>query len=313
MRTSAGYFFMGNAKYTKPALTLEQQLELLIQQGLIINDKELAYQALKSVGYYRLSGYLLPFKLPHHHSKPRQFKENTTFEQGLQLYEFDCKLRSLVLRAIEKIEIAVRAGISNVTSLHWGAFGYLEGTNYKAAKPYELLIRNVEKIIKDKHEVFIQHYLQKYNEPSYPPIWMMIEVLSFGVCSKLFTNIKDIHIRLEIAQHFNQHTTVIESWLRALTYTRNLCAHHSRLCNRWLVNIPILPKQDALSPHMASKQFHIAVIFYVIVRLLEAIEPHSSWRQELYALFSDYPLIPGPAMGFETDWRHDPFWENRSW
>jgi len=298
-------FFMGNAKYIKPALTLKQQLEFLIQHGLIINDNKLAYQALKSVGYY--SGYLLSFKLTHHHSKSHQFKEHTTFEQGWQLYEFDCKLRSLVLRAIEKIEIAIRAGISNVTSLYGGLFGYLEETNYKKAKPYQLLIRYVEKIIKDKQEVFIQYYMQKYSELSYPAIWMMIEVLSFGAYSKLFMNIKAIHIRRENAHPFNQHTTVMESWLRALTYTRNLCAHYSRLFNRWLVNIPILTKLDVLPPHLAPKQSHIAVIFYVIVRLLEAIEPHSSWQQELYALLGGYPLIPGPAMGFETDWRRDPF------
>ena len=40
--------------YTKPALTYEQQIELLRSRGLIINDVERAKKHLSNVSYYRL-------------------------------------------------------------------------------------------------------------------------------------------------------------------------------------------------------------------------------------------------------------------
>ncbi len=43
-------------KYSKPALTHEQQAELLISRGMIGN-RALIIERLDAVNYYRLSGY----------------------------------------------------------------------------------------------------------------------------------------------------------------------------------------------------------------------------------------------------------------
>jgi len=48
-------------EYTKPPLTFKQQAEKLIKRGLEC-DKKLLIERLKSVSYYRLSGYLYPFR-----------------------------------------------------------------------------------------------------------------------------------------------------------------------------------------------------------------------------------------------------------
>ncbi len=120
-----GLFIMVIEKYTKPALSIHQQIEFLANQGLIIKDHTLAYHALSTVSYYRFSGYLLPFKLPHNGSRPRQFKDQITFEQIWQLYQFDRELRLIVSDAIEKIEIAFRTALSNVTSIKLHPFWYM--------------------------------------------------------------------------------------------------------------------------------------------------------------------------------------------
>lgn len=49
-------------EYTNPPLTYEQQVELLINRGLIVDDKERAIRLLGHISYYRLSAYMLPFK-----------------------------------------------------------------------------------------------------------------------------------------------------------------------------------------------------------------------------------------------------------
>lgn len=43
--------------YTKPHLPVPDQLALLKQRGLIITDDAKATDALKRIGYYRLSGW----------------------------------------------------------------------------------------------------------------------------------------------------------------------------------------------------------------------------------------------------------------
>jgi abortive infection bacteriophage resistance protein len=74
-------------------------------------------------GYYQLSAYALPFQNGGNDLDRHHFKLGTTFEQVVDLCIFDRKLRLLVMDAIERIEVAIRAAISNVASIkhspHW--------------------------------------------------------------------------------------------------------------------------------------------------------------------------------------------------
>lgn len=314
MRTTTGYFFMDTKKtYTKPALTIEQQIEFLISQGLQVSNQELALHVLSTVSYYRLSSYLLPFKLEHQNNSPRKFKSTATFEQVWQLYQFDRELRILVVDAIEKIEVAFRAALISVTSHRFHPFWYTDPTYFKRSKQnkkrdfFTDYLKTITDICQSKQEVFIQHYYQTYEEPAFPPVWMIVEALSFGSCSKMFDNIQSKEIRNEIAQVLGQHTTLIESWIRTLTYTRNLCAHHSRLWNRWLVIPPLIPKDSGITSHIEG-DFRFQLVVFIIHKLLEKISPKSDWRNKLSALFDRNENFPGVAMGFQPNWREDPMW-----
>ena len=61
MRTPAGIFMSNNdmQNYCKPALTIDQQLDLLASRGLNIPDRDKARHYLNYIGYHRLSGYFL--------------------------------------------------------------------------------------------------------------------------------------------------------------------------------------------------------------------------------------------------------------
>ena len=45
----------------KPFTTIEEQIDVLTARGLVL-DKTAATQWLRSVGYYRLSGYWYPYR-----------------------------------------------------------------------------------------------------------------------------------------------------------------------------------------------------------------------------------------------------------
>ena len=65
--------------YEKEALTFEQQADRLLERGLIAKRDELI-QRLKAVSYYRLSGYLHPFREP----EADNFKKDTNPGQKLR-------------------------------------------------------------------------------------------------------------------------------------------------------------------------------------------------------------------------------------
>ena len=54
MRTPAGIFMSDNQKqtYCKPALSLDDQIDLLISRGLGIPDRDTARHYLRYIGYY---------------------------------------------------------------------------------------------------------------------------------------------------------------------------------------------------------------------------------------------------------------------
>lgn len=50
-------------RYSKPPLTFEQQADKLLQRGMT-GDRNLIVSRLRSVSYFRLSGYWYPFRQP---------------------------------------------------------------------------------------------------------------------------------------------------------------------------------------------------------------------------------------------------------
>ena len=112
-------------KYKKLPLALEQQADLIISRGLVVDDKEKLVNILQSVNYYRLSAYWYPFKRP-----DESLLSGITLEKIWRRYTFDRQLRLLVMDAIERVEIAVRTSMITLFSLKYGAFAYLDISNF---------------------------------------------------------------------------------------------------------------------------------------------------------------------------------------
>ena len=87
---------------------------------MTIGDHALAEHCLQHISYYRLSAYWLPFENPKGQAGPR-FRPGTTFEDVMALYDFDRRLRLLVLDAIERIEVAVRGSWAYQLAMLGGA------------------------------------------------------------------------------------------------------------------------------------------------------------------------------------------------
>ena len=105
-------------KYTKPACSAGQHLKALERRGLRIPDSDKALHHIKHIGHYRLTEYCIPFQ--EGTAGCHSFLKGASFDNVLNLYVFDRELRIHVLDAMERIEVAFRAGISNAMSLAYG-------------------------------------------------------------------------------------------------------------------------------------------------------------------------------------------------
>lgn len=85
---------------------------------------------LQSISYYRLTGYLYPFRIRKNGQVEDSFVPGTTLEQVIDLYEFDRHLRLLILDAIERVEVAIRTQVTFNFSLTHEAFGHTKPVNF---------------------------------------------------------------------------------------------------------------------------------------------------------------------------------------
>jgi len=85
-------------EYSKNPLTYDEQADLLISRGLQV-DREYLIQILKNVNYYRLTGYLYPFRK--NFGEKDEFLEDTSFSTVWRHYTFDRQIKLLLLDAIE--------------------------------------------------------------------------------------------------------------------------------------------------------------------------------------------------------------------
>jgi abortive infection bacteriophage resistance protein len=120
-------------KYTKPPFTAEQHINLLQQRGLNIEDTEQAKKHLITIGYFRLTGYMY-----HLQSSDCQhaFYPGTTFQDVIQHYHFDKMLRFLTMTYLERIEIALRAQLTDNFSKEHGFFWYTKPELYDDLEVY---------------------------------------------------------------------------------------------------------------------------------------------------------------------------------
>lgn len=221
----------------KPFLTLDQQLNLLKERGLIIDDDTATIKMLSKLNYYRLSGYSLTLK------RGERFNSNIHFDDIMEIYNFDRELKAIMLCWLEEVEISLRTHIA-YTLGEIDPKSYLDSTIFISEAHYEQFTAELSRALSDnKNEAFIKHHNRKYNGKL--PVWVIVETLSFGALSRFFSSL-DVTLKKEICSMYYHEIryTYIENWLEGLVVVRNLCAHHSRLFNRGLPNAIRFPRRD---------------------------------------------------------------------
>lgn len=154
-------------------------------------------------------------------------------------------------------------------------------------------------------EPFIEHYRKKYTRNPHLPLWMGLEVISFGGLSRLLKGLKSEDLRI-IAGQYYLPDKVLTSWVHTLVYARNLCAHHSRLWNRTLAVKPLLPFKLQTWRNINNNKTYCLLM--MLKHLLDFINPGQLWTYKLIRLLEDNPSIVLDKMGFPADWNNGDLW-----
>ena len=307
-----------------------------------MTDRVKALDCLQRIGYYRLSGYWFAFRQrsplfspwplpPNQTKKPKpttetldDFKPAATFQNAVDLYVFDKKLRMLAMDALERIEIALRVDVAHTLG-QLDAFAYLKSDLFHGdfsqvldkqsglTKHHSWLAKHAQLIGRSKEE-FVNHNKTRYGQPL--AIWVACEVWDFGTLSTLFGGMREAEQDAIASRYGLRNGRVFATWLRSLNYLRNVCAHHSRLWNRNIVDQPKLPAA-AVVPWVAQFEgnAHATARCYLLIcmlrHLLGVINPTSSWPHRMKAHLQSFPdldhlglnrLGMGAADGWEANW-----------
>ncbi len=210
--------------------TLDEQIDILKQRGLVIEDVERAKDVLFKENYFFINGYRHFFTGD---CKDANFKEGTTFEELYSIFTFDRKIRNIFFKNILIVENNIKSIISYRLSKSYGykEKNYLNLENFnqdsmKVRQVNDVLSKMKRQIrINGKKHTATMHYITNYG---YIPMWVLVKVLSFGIVSELY-NILKIEDQLEVANYYGLKTETLGIYLSILANFRNLCAHEDIL------------------------------------------------------------------------------------
>jgi len=215
---------------SKTFKSLDEQIELLLGKGLIIDDINYAKEILLRENYFFLNGYRHMFFKK---DGSKKFLPGATFRELYGMFIFDRQLRNILFKNILIVENNLKSILSYIMSKNHGfkEQHYLNAENFvkdhTKSKQINDLIRKMKRQINvnGKQHAATSHYINNYG---YIPLWVVVKVLSFGIVGELYSILQK-EDQEEIADVYGVSINDLVNYLPILANYRNLCAHED-LC-----------------------------------------------------------------------------------
>ena len=144
----------------------------------------------------------------------------------VNLYYFDFDLRLLLMRYLNRIEIAFRTSlIYNLSNKYntipiWFVSPSVVSRSY--ARDFERKVYTAD----FKRNPIIQRHHQKNPNDRFAPSWKTLEFMTFGAVMKLYEQLKERDDKILIAQKLGiRQVVTFESYMHTIRQVRNACAH----------------------------------------------------------------------------------------
>lgn len=294
------------AVIVKPQKTLEEQIDILKSRKLYIEDDADAMRVLERSNYYRLRGYYIHLQ----EKDSNDFKLGVSFTSISALHDFDNELRILLLKLLLDIEVVARARIAYTVAHAWGPMGYRNISNYGSScdpEKFAELMDRMDSDLANSRERFIKTYNDKYAGQF--PIWVAVEVLSFGDLSKLY-HLLPTEQKKNIANAYDYlDESLLTNWIQCAAMLRNLCAHNSRLYSRRIPTPIIIEKEkQAYISDVTNGTFSIksqSLFSYLLaMRRISSSTIWNSFIRDFEALLQRYDCFVEPIrLGLPYQWK----------
>lgn len=332
------------------------QLRILRSRGVKIKNGSKTKRILENENYYNIiNGYKDLFILkPETDTSDEIYKTNASFDEINALYEFDRNIRIIYLKYLLKIENNFKSVIAYNFSKKYGHDNYLKIQNFqdgpsndirelkRVAKTNKLTYPNdlaqikklseekniaqVTKLIGDiqqeiarqmnKHHQVITHYMVNHG---YIPMWVLVNVLTFGKITTLYYNLKESD-KKDVARHFKIDYKELHKYMSMLGLARNKCAHDERFYNIKFKNsiqmnsiskaylLGLQRSKDGSYTNGINDAFAIAVIFARTLKKNELKEFITLMSKEFKKLEKQLNTINiqeiYDTMGYPNNWKN---------
>lgn len=306
-----------------------QQLNILRSRGMIIKKGTQGARVIRILereNYYNvINGYKELFlatsaTLTH----DEVYKAGTTFDEVYALYSFDRDLRNVYLKYLLKIEHFFKTVIAHEFSAKYGHDNYLKISNFDSSSKQNIasatkLIGDIQQEIArqmNKHHQVVNHYM---TEHGYIPMWVLVNVLTFGKIENFYKNMKPTD-KTTVARQFKLNPKELTKFMHMLALARNKCAHYERFFDMKFRNsihtksiknfslLGIIRKPDGSYTYGTHDVYAISIMFALLLSKTETNEFISQVKMLFDKLSKQLHTISATdvmeIMGFQKNWEN---------
>ena len=311
----------------KPYKSYRQQLNILRSRGMVIgkgSQGSRVIRILASENYYNvINGYKELFlDTPATPTSDEVYKPGTTFDEVYALYLFDRELRNIYLKQLLKVENRFKTVIAHEFSKQYGHDNYLKIENFNMAAEGNIsasvkLIGDIQQEIArqmNKHHQVVTHYM---TEHGYIPLWVLVNVLTFGKIEYFFNCMKPAD-KITISRQFGLQSNELAKFMHMLALARNKCAHDERFFDirfresihtKSIKNFSVLGivrGADGSYTHGTNDSYAIAIMFALLLEKTDLNEFITSMKNAFKKLDKQLHTVSltdiMSEMGFDTAW-----------
>ena len=282
-----------------------QQLNILRSRGMTIgkgSQGSRVMRILERENYYNvINGYKELFL----ESKAvddveETYKAGTTFDEVYALYNFDRELRNIYLKYLLKLENTFKTVIAHEFSAKYGHDNYLKIENFDNSEEKNIsssikLIGDIQQEIArqmSKHHQVVTHYM---TEHGYIPLWVLVNVLTFGKIENFYKNMKPAD-KTTVAKQFKLQPNELAKFMHMLALARNKCAHDERFFDmkfrerihtqsiRNFAVLEIIRAQDGSYTYGTNDVYALSIMFALLLSKSDLNDFVSSMKNALNKL-----------------------------
>jgi abortive infection bacteriophage resistance protein len=304
-----------------------QQLTILRSRGMMIDTGSQGSRVMRILereNYYNIiNGYKELFLASKATATVDEvYKTGTTFNEVYALYNFDRELRNIYLKYLLKLENTFKTVIAHEFSARYGHDNYLKIENFDTSNERNIssaikLIGNIQQEIArqmSKHHQVVTHYM---TEHGYIPLWVLVNVLTFGKIENFYKNMKPADKTI-VAKQFNLQPNELSKFMHMLALARNKCAHDERFFDmkfkerihtKSIKNfsaLGIVRAKDGSYTYGTNDIYAIAIMFALLLSKSDLKEFISSMRNLFNKLQKQLHTITASEimsiMGYDSNW-----------